>query len=93
MEDRLQVKTWWGRGAAIAAAVLLCLATGSLVFDRNYDGVDDGGLDLCLGTAVAISLPEFPAHVAVGWTFPPVTPLRVSGTTPRSPPAIFLSCS
>jgi len=39
---------WWGRGAVIAAALLM-LAVALCFFDTDRDGVDDpgSGLDLC----------------------------------------------
>lgn len=40
------MKSWWGRAGLIGAAFLVLLGSGTVLFDRNGDGVDDGGLDM-----------------------------------------------
>jgi hypothetical protein len=69
--------------------LLLVAFGGPFVFDRNGDGVDDGGLDLSLATAVVIALAESSELAPARWTLPPLKLSRVSLATPRSPPAPF----
>ncbi len=55
------LKRWWGPGAAFAAALLVLTPSGSFLFDRNYDGADDGGPDVCIWPAAAL-----PIYLVIG---------------------------
>jgi len=78
---------WWVKAVAFAAALVLVALSGSVAFDRDHDGIDDGGLDVMVDASV-----EIPHLLLTGLilrassrTFASV---RYSfGSTPRSPPA------
>ncbi len=42
------MKRWWGRSVLIGVVLMVLLGSSTVMFDRNTDGVDDGGLDLYL---------------------------------------------
>lgn len=78
---------WWVKAVALAAALVLFALVGSLAFDRDYDGIDDGGLDFLVHATF-----ESPAFLLIGLTLLASARTRASvhyrfGSTPRSPPA------
>jgi hypothetical protein len=78
---------WWVKAVALAAALLLFALSGSFAFDRDYDGIDDGGLDFMVDASV-----EIPQFLFIGLILLELCGTRASvhyrfGGTPRSPPA------
>jgi len=73
-----------------AAAVLLLATSGVYLFDRDNDGIDDGGLDLDFVAADAIRLlPVFPTLACLGPSYPWIRLLQNFSGNPRSPPLSY----
>src|SRR5438128_65248 len=86
---RFMVRSWL-RLAVLALVVLLPGAGSAYVFDRDGDGVDDGGLDLGPPAAFQGSVLSLLGLLLVGralWNEELLT--RVS-SRPRSPPSLLL---
>ena len=75
-----------GRTAIFAAVFLLSLIAGSLALDRDQNGTDDGGLDLCFVSAFEILLPGFAGMIPVVWKLPHMPLVSGGCSSPRSPP-------
>ena len=76
----------WVQLAAVAVALLLFALGGSFAFDRNNDGIDDGGLSFLVEVRV-----EIPLLLFTGLILLPSSQTRGSlhyrfGSAPRSPP-------
>lgn len=80
---------WWGRGALLAVALVVLAASGSFLFDRNSDGIDDGGLDLCLGPGALVHAPLFAGLVIISFLGPNALFSPASRPFPRSPPRVL----
>lgn len=78
---------WWVKAVALAAALLLFALGGSFAFDRDHDGIDDGGLDFMVDASVEIPqlLPTGLILLALPRTCASVR--YRFGRTSRSPPA------
>jgi hypothetical protein len=74
--------------ALCAAAVWLVAGGWSCLFDRNGDGVDDGGLDLCAHTASAASPPLVSPLRVVDRDRPGALVSDPFRPLPRSPPGL-----
>jgi H+/Cl- antiporter ClcA len=88
------LRTGWCIAAVIAlaasAAVLLSAISGLYVFDRNNDGIDDGGLDLHFAATDATHLPPIPLIVGcLRRSGPCIRLRRYPCSNPRSPPLTF----
>jgi hypothetical protein len=80
------VRGQWVQAAAVAVALLLFALGGSFAFDRDNDGIDDGGLSLLVEARV-----ESPLLLSTGLILHPSSQTRVFvhyrfGFAPRSPP-------
>jgi hypothetical protein len=78
---------WWVKAVALAADLVLFALGGSFAFDRDHDGIDDGGLDFMVDASV-----EIPQSLLTGLILLASPRTRASiryrfGCTPRSPPA------
>lgn len=79
-------RPWWHSTAIILLVALLPGTGASFAFDRNGDGIDDGGLALCLPERL-----EPPAIAAAGYHVAAAAAPRVdlvlhTNLAPRSPP-------
>jgi hypothetical protein len=75
---------------AASVAVLLSAVSGVYPFDRNNDGIDDGGLDLHFAATDATHLPPTPLFVGcLRRSCPCIHLRRYPRSTPRSPPLTF----
>ena len=75
---------------AASVAVLLSAVSGVYLFDRNNDGIDDGGLDLHFAATDAIHLPPIPLIVGcIRRSCPRIRLTRYPCSNPRSPPLTF----
>lgn len=83
---RLAARAGAGRTAIFAATLLLALLAGSLALDRDQNGADDGGLDLCFVSTSEILLPGFVGMILVAWMFPHMPLVPAGCSSPRSPP-------
>jgi hypothetical protein len=82
------VKSWWGRAGLIGAAPAVLLGSGTVLFDRNGDGVDDGGLDLCGPLPLPVPDPRSMAHLVSTVDLPRLLLLAGFLPSPRSPPLV-----
>jgi hypothetical protein len=80
------VKRWWGRSALIGAALVVLLGSGTVLFDRNADGVDDGGLDLCAPPHPQVPDPLIATYLVVNPNLSSLLLLPGFLHSPRSPP-------
>ncbi len=78
---------WWPRFVVLVLVATLIGPGASLVFDRNGDGIDDGGLALCLPET--FEAPRVAAVALLKVTLSGPRPALVSGlcVNPRSPPS------
>ncbi len=83
---RLGARAGVGRTAIFAAVLLLALIAGSLALDRDQNGSDDGGLDLCFVPAPEILLPGLAGLILVVWKLPHMPLVSGGCSSPRSPP-------
>lgn len=84
---RLKTETWRRCAVAIATALLLLLPLdGSYAFDRDGDGVDEGGLDLHVQSPAGIFFHLLLGLILTGWTLQHRPPLVGFQSSPRSPP-------
>lgn len=84
-------KSWWGRGLLIATGLSLLVACGTLLFDCNNDGIDDGGLAMWIATGSPVPVPLAAGRLATPER-PPTTLRLVSFcASPRSPPCSRLT--
>ena len=67
----------------IGAALLVLLGSGTVMFDRNGDGVDDGGLDLCSPPHPRVPEPLITYYLVANPTLPSLPGFL---DTPRLPP-------
>lgn len=87
MGRSLGMVRWWVKAVALAGVLVLFALGGSFAFDRDHDGIDDGGLDFMIDASVEIPQLLFTglSPLASSRT---CAPLRYCfGSTPRSPPA------
>ena len=84
-------KRWWGKGALIALAFLILVGAGTFLFDRNSDGVDDGGLDFWTPQAAPVAAPLFSGVAIISLTLTSALLLPGFLSSPRSPPTLLLS--
>jgi hypothetical protein len=78
----------WLQTVVVALVALLLGAGASYVFDRDLDGVDDGGLDLNLPAAFQGFVLSFRGLLPVGWMLSHQGLLPGVCTRPRSPPSL-----
>ena len=84
-------RTGWARVTLGAAAVWLVAIGWAYLFDRNGDGVDDGGLDLCARTASGVSPPLVSTLLVVHGNRPGAVVSDSFRLSPRSPPGFLPS--
>ncbi len=77
---------WWDRSGLIETARLMLLGSGTVVFDRNADGVDDGGLDLCAPPHPLVPDPLMTNSLLVNPNLLSLLLLSEGLHSPRSPP-------
>ena len=80
------MKSWWGRAGLIGAALLVLLGSGTVLFDHNGDGLDDGGLDLCGPLPLPVPGPRSMAQLISTVDLPRLLLLAGFLPSPRSPP-------
>lgn len=80
------VMRWWGRCGLIGAVLLVLLGSGTVVFDRNADGIDDGGLNLCTPLHPLVPNSLMTNSLVVNPNLPSLLLLSEFLHSPRSPP-------
>ena len=80
---------WCGESVLIGAALLVFLVSGTVLFDRNADGVDDGGLDLWGPAHPLVPDPLIANRFVSSVTLPSLLLLTGFLSSPRSPPKLL----
>ncbi len=78
---------WWVKAVALAAALVLFALSGSFAFDRDHDGVDEGGLDFMVHASVEIPQLFLTRLVLLASSWSRASVCYRFGCTSRSPPA------
>ena len=80
---------WSGKSALLWAELLVLLVSGTVLFDRNADGVDDDGLDLWGPAHPLVPDPLISNRSVSSVTLPSLLLLTGFLSSPRSPPKLL----